>query len=201
MPEFQVSQFGAQPLRPAVVQPLVALGLPRQVPEPRLAHRGPQPGAASRPSDGAGCWDLAVDLPMRVALVRARVSPRPVRVLLQLLRVQHSQLGAMLQGQAWLVPGPPYWPRLRVPSRPCAVVGYADLGPARPDGAVLEQLRCLGPLRCVELPPRAVRQLLVAAQQPAQLVRARAWWWPALSFRLGQQCFLQPADATRPCDV
>lgn len=193
MPEFQVSQFGAQPLRPVVVQPLVVLGLLRQVPEPRLAYRGPRPGVASRPSDDVECWDLAVDLPTRVAPVRARVLPRPVRSLLQLLPVQHSQLDAMLRlrGQAWLVSGPPYWPRLRVPSRPCAVVGYA----------VLEQLRCLGPLRCVELPPRAVRQLLVAAQQPAQLVRARAWWWPALSFRLGHQCFLQPADATRPCDV
>lgn len=193
MPEFQVSQFGAQPLRPVVVQPLVVLGLLRQVPKPRLAHRGPRPGVASRPSDDAECWDLAVDLPTRVAPVRTRVLPRPVRVLPQLPPVQHSQLDAILRprGQAWLVPGPQYWPRLRVPSRPCAVVGYADLGPARPDEPVLEQLRCRGPLRCVELPPRVV----------PQLVRARRWWWAALSFPPGHQCFLQPADATRPCDV
>src|SRR5690625_2881725 len=183
MPEFQVSQFGAQPLRPVVVQPLVVLGLLRQVPEPRLAYRGPRPGAASRPSDDVECWDLAVDLPTRVAPVRARVLPRPVRSLLQLLPVQHSQLDAMLRlrGQAWLVSGPPYWPRLRVPSRPCAVVGYA----------VLEQLRCLGPLRCVELPPRAVRQLLVAAQQPAQLVRAGA---SVLSTASGRQPTMRRLD-------
>src|SRR5699024_4231842 len=159
----------------------------------------PSDDAAARPSPAPVPRVPGVPMPespvsrVAAAPVRARVLPRPVRSLLQLLPVQHSQLDAMLRlrGQAWLVSGPPYWPRLRVPSRPCAVVGYA----------VLEQLRCLGPLRCVELPPRAVRQLLVAAQQPAQLVRARAWWWPALSFRLGHQCFLQPADATRPCDV
>src|SRR5690625_7158801 len=111
MPEFQVSQFGAQPLRPVVVQPLVVLGLLRQVPEPRLAYRGPRPGAASRPSDDVECWDLAVDLPTRVAPVRARVLPRPARSLLQRLPVQRSQRDAVppLRGTAGPGAGPPTW--------------------------------------------------------------------------------------------
>src|SRR5690625_3121187 len=136
MPEFQVSQFGAQPLRPVVVQQLVVLGLPRQVPEPRLAYRGPRPGVASRPSDDVECWDLAVDLPTRVAPVRARVLPRPVRSLLQLLPVQHSQLDAMLRlrGQARLVSGAAYWARVRGARRPCAVVGCGGSGQLRRGG-------------------------------------------------------------------